>query len=101
MSRVLGSVDVLLRGGLCGEEDRCVDFLFSYAVGAGLFEGFERRLIDCGRDIAAILSMEERAFLDAVVTTGGLSDVGKLVSGGVNVLGRMPGLAWNCRPEDF
>ena len=54
----------------------------------------------CGRDIAAILIME-RAFLDAVVTTGGLSDVGKLVSGGVNVLGRMPGLAWNCRPEDF
>ena len=85
-----------MRGGLCGEEDRCVDFLFSYAVGL-----FERRLIDCGRDIAAILSMEERSFLDAVVTTGGLSDVGKLVSGGVNVLGRMPGLAWNCRPEDF
>ena len=93
MSKILKSVDVLLQSKLCKEEDKCIDFLFSYIMKTELFEKFEQHLIDCGQDIATILSMEERAFLDAVITTSSLSDVNKLMNENVNILKKMLKLA--------
>ena len=93
MSKILKSVDVLLQSKLCKEEDKCIDFLFSYIMKTELFEKFEQHLIDCGQDIATIFSMEERAFLDAVITTGSLSDVNKLMNENVNILKKMLKLA--------
>ena len=93
MSKILKSVDVLLQSKLCKEEDKCIDFLFSYIMKTELFEKFEQHLIDCGQDIATIFSMEERAFLDAVITTSSLSDVNKLMNENVNILKKMLKLA--------
>ena len=93
ISKLLKTLNVLLQSKLCKEEDKCIDFLFSYIMKTDLFEKFEQHLIDCGQDIATIFSMEERAFLDAVITTSSLSDVNKLMNENVNILKKMLKLA--------
>ena len=89
MSNLLKSIDVLLQGKLCKEQDKCFDILFSYMMKTELFVDLKQRFIDSGKDLTDILSLEERSLLDAVITTTSLSDVNKLMNENTNIVNKI------------
>ena len=80
MVKVLKSLDKRLKNSICKDDKCTVDYLLAYGLKNSVFYHIEELVRGHGKELDALLTMDERALLDAVLATPNLTDVHKLLN---------------------
>ena len=80
MVKVLKSLDKRLKNSICKDDKCTVDYLLAYGLKNSVFHHIEELVRGHGKELDALLTMDERALLDAVLATPNLTDVHKLLN---------------------